>query len=230
MTMKYPKTGPARTKLVEDTLANILSVFPHDPKTDRGKALIANFRDALNQLGASKLMYLNWSADPDATMDEETILDAVKKCRASHDAMRQMEGHDPIFQFFRNYLRRYIIENKMELRVMEGIYYAVSRRDKDGKPIIDEAFRDMAKIVVQHTNYAKGGPLIVQNFPGSKSGEVAIDAEQKWTEFGKAVRENPEGARIIEVMEKERLARAKEALQGGATVDAGGELKEAGDA
>ena len=201
-TTHYPKSTPERTKLIESILADTLATVPiAEAETDRGRLQVEVYRQNLTLMSSDKLRYLRYSSDPDSKMDEASIRKAVRNRRSSHNLNFDRFYHDGIFVFFYNILRKYGIESKIELRTLEGIYFAVSRHNRAGKPVIDEAFRDMAKIVVAHTNYAKGGPMIVQNFPGqiveSKDGGEEVKAKQ-WQELDAFFKKHPEVRKVME--------------------------------
>ena len=223
---KCPVTSKARKALIETILANFLAIFPHDPKTQLGKATVASCREGLDKMSAGKLHFLAWAADPDSDHhDMAARMDAAKKCRVSHDTTLDWEM-DKQFCFFRNYLTLYFIETRMLVHTLEGVYYAVSRRDYTGNPVIDEAFRDMAKQTLQHHDYVKGGGV---NINLNAQGQVTEDSKKKFEELAEMARKNPEAARIIEVFERARLEKEKDAVQTGATIGADGGLKETGE-
>jgi len=178
------------------------------PAVDRDNELVvANMRKGLEEMSSSKLMYLQLSSQFDSPPSDEELMKHIKAMRLTHNGCRNWDL-DRRFQFYRQWLRRGVIEMSLELRAIEVVYQAISRRDETGKPVIDTAARDMSLAVLNHTGWSKAPdkqpPQVNVNNLIMQPGQTDEDKRKVYEDLTRIARENEEQAAIIEALKKRK--------------------------
>lgn len=205
--MVFPKSEKKRDALIDKVLKDFVDACP---VLDRSNAAaVANMRESISTFSSSKLIFLELSAQQDGPLDEDAIRQYLKRMRLTHQIMDECKA-DRTFLFFRTWLRRGVIEATIELKALEVVNEAVSRRDEKGKPVLDAASREMSLAILSHSGWSRPTttPINVNTFV-TTPGQVDAEKRKTFDELAKLAAENEEQAAIVAAIAKGR-SKAKE--------------------